>query len=175
MLYNLFIYKCLQNSSLSISLDMFFLLTLTDQLLREMRASRKCQLCKQLTAKFAYSCCYVQSNKRMQTCHRCLQKNIIRNITLAVLDLNKDPTKAVTCPLCKTKDIMIVNPQGQYRDIDVMVQVNQVTEAANVANLHLEETVEKMNIRQLNQTHALFTRVLRPLNEILHVTDESLF
>jgi hypothetical protein len=111
----------------------------------------------------------------MYTCHSCLQKNIIRDITLAVLDLKLEPVKQVSCPLCKTKDIRIVNLQGQYRDIASMVLVNQITMSARYACLFFEDTVEQMNIRQLNRTHELFATVLRPLQEILHITDEPLF
>ena len=141
---------------------MFSLLFLLDQAVTYMRASRKCQICKYLTAKFAYSCCYIQNNRRMKTCHRCLQKNIIQDITLAVLGLNNDPEKQVSCTLCKTKDIRIVNSRGQYLDIDSMIHVKQITISAQVARFFHETTVENMNIRQLNRTHELFDTVLRP-------------
>ena len=154
---------------------MLSLLILLDQVVRAMKVSRKCQLCKQLSARFTYSCCYIPSDRRMYTCHSCLQKNIIRDITLAVLDLKLEPVKQVSCPLCKTKDIRIVNLQGQYRDIASMVLVNQITMSARYACLFFEDTVEQMNIRQLNRTHELFATVLRPLQEILHITDEPLF
>ena len=154
---------------------MLSLLILLDQAVRVMRASRKCQLCKQPSARFTYSCCYIQSNRRMYVCHSCLQKNIIRDITLAVLDLKRDPEKQVACPLCKTKDIRVVNLQGQYRDIGSMVQVDQITMSARFAYLFLEDTVEKMNLRQLERINELFITVLRPLQGILHTADESRF
>ena len=111
----------------------------------------------------------------MKTCHRCLQKNIIHDITLAVLGLKDDPEKQVSCILCKTKDIRVVNLQGQYRDIGSMVQVDQITMSARFAYLFLEDTVEKMNLRQLERINELFITVLRPLQGILHTTDESRF
>ena len=154
---------------------MFSLLFLLDQAVTYMRASRKCQICKHLTAKFAYSCCYIQNNRRMKTCHRCLQKNIIHDITLAVLGLKDDPEKQVSCILCKTKDIRIVNSRGQYLDIDSMIHVEQITMSAHIASIFHETIVENMNVRQLHRTHELFRTVLRPLQAVIYTTADTVF
>ena len=154
--------------------SMFFLLALADQILADMRRSRKCQFCNMLEARFAYSCCYTQGNKHMKTCYPCLRRTAIRDITFSTLRLIPEPVKQVCCPSCKTKNIRFVNSSGHILNIRSVLQVSQITEAACAARVYFQEAMTRFSVDELRTKHELLTRVMTPLIEILHFTDDTL-
>ena len=172
LLHNTYVYKQIPPDS--ISRIMFFLLTLSDQLLAEMRRPRKCQICTVLTAKYAYSCCFAKNNKRMKVCYHCFQGNAIQDITYAVLDLDDNPVKQVSCFSCKTRDIRIINSQGQTLSVYSLLQIDQIIKSAEFAGLYLEDVTSRVNVDIIANQQDLIYRVLKPLMEILHVTEDRL-